>query len=741
MKNKKILSILLISVFGLASCNKNSSSSSLSSSSNNPTQYTVTWNVDGNIHVEKYLEGETPTYKFGTSKEVDATYTYTFTGWDKEIKAVTEDITYTAQYSSEYIEYTYTWVVGEEEITETYHYGDTPTYKGETPTKEGDEQYSYAFSGWGKELDSVDGDETLVAQFDRIVNSYDVTFNVNGVLTTETYYYGELPTFNGDTSREADDDYIYIFTGWDKEITQVTGPTTYTALYETKPNGFVVNFYNDEGTIIKTDNFKLGEIPTYDGTMPNVKNKNNESIIATGWINKETGETIDNELPAITGNVDYYAYSKDVNLVEVTHYKQDGTIISSETKRYDYDELFTINAIDVSGMVPSYEYVKGSNENYSKISIYYSELSVWDGKSSSSSLVGDGTIENPFLIQSANDLAYLDKNVDSGNTFAGKYFKLIKNIDLNNVNNFIIGDTNLYFEGHFDGNNYSIRGLNNNRTTSRAGLFANIRSGSISNLAVYGNVKGEQYTGGIVGLLENANAYNLTSYINVNGGTTNGVGGVLGGANQTVNIEKCSYYGTLNSSTQYTGGITSISWTSTSNIKNCANYGIINGGTRTGGIVGQMSGSLTDCINYGEINTSDAHTGGIIGTINSANVNPTNCINYGDITSDAQYPGGIVGAAYYNNTFTNCINYGDVTSITHYVGGVLGATATNGVILLLNCTNAGTVTASNYAGGMISKSFGKTTITNCTNTGVIVAKGAYKGEIYGDGTNITVIND
>ena len=62
-------------------------------------EYTVTWIVDGVTTTETYAYGATPSYKGTTDKAADAQYTYTFTGWDTEIAAVTGTATYTAQYN------------------------------------------------------------------------------------------------------------------------------------------------------------------------------------------------------------------------------------------------------------------------------------------------------------------------------------------------------------------------------------------------------------------------------------------------------------------------------------------------------------------------------------------------------------------------------------------------------------------------------------------------------------------
>lgn len=65
--------------------------------------YTVTFeNEDGTVLQSTQLaSGEMPSYSGETpTKAADAQYTYTFSGWDKEIVSVTEDAVYTAVYTS-----------------------------------------------------------------------------------------------------------------------------------------------------------------------------------------------------------------------------------------------------------------------------------------------------------------------------------------------------------------------------------------------------------------------------------------------------------------------------------------------------------------------------------------------------------------------------------------------------------------------------------------------------------------
>ena len=332
MKENKLLKILLISVvFGLGACS--STNASISSTSNdlmNSTssainkdtvkKYTVKWVVDDKVFEETYKEGETPTYKFGTSKEADNTYTYTFSGWDKLIKPVTENVTYTAQYIKEYIDYTYTWVIGEEEVTETYHYGDEVSYKGEEPTKEGTDQYSYVFTGWGKELGTVTGDEVLEAQFEKVLNTYEVTFDVEGVKTTETYYYGQIPEYNQTPAKESTDNNYYEFSGWDKTFEPVTEDVTYTAVFtEFEYKYYDVNFFDFDGELLFTQNLKEGSIPTYTGDVPVIKDGNNNEYTFSGWLNRDTKIGYQNDLPKLTTNINYYAYSEDYYLTNTDY--------------------------------------------------------------------------------------------------------------------------------------------------------------------------------------------------------------------------------------------------------------------------------------------------------------------------------------------------------------------------------------------------------------------------------------
>ena len=63
-------------------------------------KYTVVWNVNGVKVSESYEYGALPEFKGSTDKASDGCTAYSFTGWNKKISEVVENIEYTATYST-----------------------------------------------------------------------------------------------------------------------------------------------------------------------------------------------------------------------------------------------------------------------------------------------------------------------------------------------------------------------------------------------------------------------------------------------------------------------------------------------------------------------------------------------------------------------------------------------------------------------------------------------------------------
>lgn len=191
--------------------------------------YTVTFVSEGvELQSGKVASGTIPEYKGETpAKEGDAQYSYTFTGWDKEIVAVTGDVTYTAVFEETVNKYTIKFVNGDEILQSTeVAYGTVPEYKGEEPAKAGDAQYSYTFKGWDKEVVAVTGEATYTATFNQTTNQYTITLkNGETVLKTLTLNYGAEIEVPEDVEIEG-----YEIIGWEPEFETVTENAEYTAI-------------------------------------------------------------------------------------------------------------------------------------------------------------------------------------------------------------------------------------------------------------------------------------------------------------------------------------------------------------------------------------------------------------------------------------------------------------------------------------------------------------------------------
>ena len=153
------------------------------------------------------------------------------------------------------------------------------------------------------------------------------------------------------------------------------------------------------------------------------------------------------------------------------------------------------------------------------------------------------------------------------------------------------------FRGVFDGQNYTIWGLNVEGSENGVGFFGEVRTGTVKNFTIYGEVVVNtevDYVGGVIGSICGLNGendlyrngaiiQNITSYVNVtaNAHGIGMIGGFVGYADHQSLIEKCSWYGTFDAGIYHVdsgaGGFIGKIQENTSEvtIRNCAAYGTI----------------------------------------------------------------------------------------------------------------------------------------------------------------------
>lgn len=251
---------------------------------------------------------------------------------------------------------------------------------------------------------------------------------------------------------------------------------------------------------------------------------------------------------------------------------------------------------------------------------------------------GDGTAQNPYLIEDAFDLDAMRNSLTA-------HYKLIKDIDLdvapfNEGEGWVpigTGTQSNRFRGLLNGNSFAIRNLYINRPSNTyVGLFG---TGSINvhDLALLNvNIVGGGRTGAIVGT--GAGHYERCYVTGVISGTSY-VGGLIGqtgflnfGTNTFVK-DVCISANIISRNGSYAGGITGyLDHNRDLTIENSCFYGEINSSTKRGLIAGRSTNSRINVLNsFWDIDTSGTtlSEGGGIGLTTSEMKDSQTFINAG----------------------------------------------------------------------------------------------------------------
>ena len=347
-------------------------------------------------------------------------------------------------------------------------------------------------------------------------------------------------------------------------------------------------------------------------------------------------------------------------------------------------------------------------------------------------LEGNGTENDPYLIQSDEDWVSFGAHGANKYKFNGEYVKLTKNI---NVNQRIFIDADHGFRGTLDGDGNTVTAniVNENASENRFGIFGVTGRGSVvKNLTIAGNItSASEYTGGLAGLLY-GDAYNCHNTAAVSG--KHRVGGLVGKAYSTT-IDSCTNSGVISASGQYVGGIAAVITKETSYsafvISNCINKeeavltSSYTGSARIGGIVGwaELGGVISNCVNNANITLESCERiGGIAGSVKvstNGTVKIENCINNGNLSASKNVA-GMVAAIDGNQTsgaiiiIDGCSNYGDILASNSdgYNGGISGySQGAYGKIINNFVSNTIQISKNNKSGYLCGHIPSKATIT------------------------------
>ena len=408
-----------------------------------------------------------------------------------------------------------------------------------------------------------------------------------------------------------------------------------------------------------------------------------------------------------------------------------------------------------------------------------SALALGDGRFSG----GDGTVNAPYEIKTADDLFALADAVNNGTSYEGQYFRLTNDIDLEDKAWTPIGDRldqdGRQFLGTFDGNDRTVSGLYVEKAYGSVGLFGFVGMSSrnttaeVKNLNVVGSVSVERtpatfYVAGIAGFVgQGAEITNCSFEGTITATITSGQGknktvlvGGIAGYNYYGTISKCTVSNSAVSGTNesaeadndvYVAGIAANNTVGT--IKSCTVENSTITGTNentasqnlVGGIAAfNVEGTIEECeVTGGSVSTSGSMEVSSVGGIAAVNEGTvTECSNSSSVegTNILKDPenvpgfgsGGVVGCN--KHLVEGCSNTGSVTGYGSFTGGVVGYNTTNGTLdgTISASYNTGAVEGEQYVGGVVGNNH--TVVKDCYNTGEVTSIGDYAGGVVGRNT-------
>lgn len=328
-------------------------------------------------------------------------------------------------------------------------------------------------------------------------------------------------------------------------------------------------------------------------------------------------------------------------------------------------------------------------------------VSYWNGTTAFFFEEGIGTSDSPYIISSAEELAYLSEQVNRGETYPGQYFSLEADIVLNEITDSgefaaepyqwtPIGTKSHPFDGFFNGNYHTITGMYIDVDTEETGecclgLFGYISNARVSNICVaqslisFYNAQHEDVCAGMIVGKTSASPGN-TTYVDycqaVDGtivgiGTDDGVhiGGIVGYA-----------YGRVGKGRSESGD----TYVSTC----CANRVTLDAALdeglagSAGGIVGKAQDvRISDCVFSGSVTIGRNNSGGIAGECRDAVISNSCslCVDWVGLNENTSGHRGAIVSNCCDSTVISCFYaQGDIREAVGSLTDVLRQSSVSG---------------------------------------------------------------
>ena len=342
-----------------------------------------------------------------------------------------------------------------------------------------------------------------------------------------------------------------------------------------------------------------------------------------------------------------------------------------------------------------------------------------------------GTPEKKVTVNTANPAE--GKVLNSGGFIGVNYGKITKNGDVHSKAYVIVKSANTKgqplhlggFVGFHRGTiEYSdaIVDMNDLQGQHIGGFSGYITHSSTigDHCTVQGAVKGNNYTGGFVGYVDNnQGAPSVTNCEVLSGTTVNGqssVGGFVGYITDVTSFSSNSSAATVFSRGSNAGGF--VGWIADGTVSDCYSTGSVSRSSGTGSSFGGFAGyveagTIEKCYATGTVDINSSFNGGFIGNIKSTtSVSVRKCYSVGDVVSSSSNVGafiGIINSSGATVSIDDCYSVGNMNGTNQRLGGFIGQVQA-GTVAISRCYASGNVSGSFAVGGLL----GFMNVATCT---------------------------